>query len=251
MQNVNLHSKIKELQQRASAINYSQLEAESKIELSEEDRTIRGYLAVWGVKDSYGTIFVKGCCAKSLQERGPGSNAKYKITALWQHDQRDPIGKFMVLREDDYGLYGEILCDEGVPSAERACIQVKSGTINQFSIGFNYLYDKMEYDETRDAILLKEIVLMEGSVVTIGSNEETYAFRSKDELLIKKDYLRQETEQFIRSLPANKQLEARSLFRENISLAKAEPLEVSALRNDEPIEEQSIINLLSNTKIFG
>lgn len=243
-----MHHKIKELQQRANPINYTDAEYESRA--MADDRIIRGYLIAWGVKDSYGTIFVKGSCAKSIQERGPESNSKYKIVALWQHDQSDPIGQFRVLKEDDYGLYFEMELDEGVPSAERALIQVRSGTINQFSVGFNYLYDKMEYDEQRDAVILKEIVLMEGSVVTIGSNEETYAFRSKEEYLTKKDYLRQETELFVRSLPANKQLEARALFTRHTSLAKQEPQILEALRAEKPMEENNLLTIFSNVKIF-
>ncbi|HEY8969725.1 MAG TPA: HK97 family phage prohead protease [Puia sp.] len=229
------------------------MSVDSDGKLSAEERTIKGYLIVWGVKDDYGTIFLKGSCAKSIQERGPNSNSKYKITALWQHDQKDPIGQFTVLDEDDYGLYFEAVCDAGVYSADRAVIQVRSGTINQFSVGFDYIWDKVEYDEKLDALLLKEIILMEGSAVTIGSNMETYAIRSAEDFENQSEFLRQETESFIKSLPPAKQLEARQLFTRNISLAKAEPEVQKLLALRQPRADQNGIDykyIKENLKLF-
>lgn len=236
-----MHSKIKELQRRSSPINYG-LSVNDKGSIV-EDRKIGGYLIAWGVRDSYGTIFVKGCCSKSLQERGVNSYSNYKITLLWQHDQRDPIGRFTTLEEDDYGLRFEAVLDEGIENADRALNQIRSGTLNQFSVGFNYLWDKIDYKEESDSLILKEIALMEGSVVTIGANEGTYAFRSIDEYENKIDTHRANVELFIKSLPAGKQLEARHLFTEANSLAKSEPLE--ALRN-KPNESEIDYNYLIN-----
>jgi hypothetical protein len=238
-----LHPKIKALKQRSAPVTYSTLSvrADGKLtdnKMSVEERTVKGYLIVWGVRDSYGTMFLKGCCAKSLNDRGPQSNSKYKITFLWQHRQDEPIGQFTILKEDDYGLYFEAVVDdpEEVPTAKRALSQINSGTINQFSAGFDYVWDKMEYDETTDSILLKEIDLYEGSAVTIGANMETYAIRSAQDLSLAKEYLHDETEDFIRSIPRKQQLELRQLIARHISLAKVEPDELRqmTLDNSEP-----------------
>src|SRR5688572_8414152 len=80
----NLHPKIKELKQRSAPITYSEVMSVSSEGLTVEDNKIKGYLIAWGVRDTYGTKFIKGCCAKSLNERGPGTQSKYKITLLWQ-----------------------------------------------------------------------------------------------------------------------------------------------------------------------
>lgn len=231
-----MHSKIKELQLRANPINYSTTSVDAKGNVTEDGR-VKGYLAVWGVKDDYGTVMLKGCCSKSLTDRGPQSNAKYKITFLWQHDQKDPLCVFDVLQEDDYGLYFEAMPDD-VPSGIRTIKQIRSKTLNQFSVGFNYVWDKVEYDEATDALLLKEIDLFEGSVVTIGSNTETYAVRSAEDYLAQKEQLHEETEEFIKGLPRGKQIELRQLLTRNISLVKFEPHEakLDALRTKEPIE---------------
>lgn len=241
-----LHPKIKALKQRSAPVTYSTLAVRADGTLTDnkfsiEERTVKGYLIVWGVRDSYGTMFLKGCCAKSINDRGPESNSKYKITFLWQHRQDEPIGQFTVLKEDDYGLYFEAVVDDpnDVPTAKRALSQINSGTINQFSAGFDYVWDdgKMVYDENTDSILLKEIDLYEGSAVTIGANMETYAIRSAQDLSQAKEDLHDETEDFIRTVPRKQQLELRQLIARHISLAKIEPDELrqKTLENSEPV----------------
>lgn len=233
-----LHNKVQQLKQRAKPITYSMTYVDQNGELqnldfkpvaTQEDRTIKGYLCVWGVRDSYGTVFVKGCFAKSIAERGPKSAAKQKILFLWMHDTCDPIGQFTVLEEDDYGLYFEASVDE-VENGERALIQTQSGTLNQFSVGFDYVWDKMEYDETRDAILIMEAMLMEGSVVSFASNEETYCIRSQEQFEAETERLQQDTEFFIRSVPRNLQLELRRLITRHKTLAEFKP--------DEPLKQR-------------
>lgn len=225
-----MHNKIKELKNNAmplvstrSYVDADGILVDIDLKLSTEERTVKGYLIVWGVTDTYGTIFLRGCCAKSINERGPESNAKNKIIHLWQHRTDEPIGQFTVLTEDDYGLYFEAIYDE-IPQAERALRQIKSGTLNQYSVGFSYVWDKMIYDEKTEAILLQEIELYEGSIVTRASNAETYTIRSED-VEKEKELLDEETEDFIKSVPRSRQLELRQLISKHISLAKAEPFE--------------------------
>ena len=167
-------------------------------------------------------VTVKGCFAKSIKERGPASNARAKIAFLWMHNMEEPLGQFMELKEDDYGLYFKAKLDP-IPEADRALIQIKSGTLNQFSIGYQYVWDKVKYDETTDSIMLLEVVLYEGSVVTIGCNTETYAIKSADDLLVAKENLDAETEMILKTLPRNKQLEIRQLLSKHISLASIQP----------------------------
>lgn len=226
-----VHKKIQELKLRAAPVTMSgsyvdgsgELQmVDLKINVSEADRTVKGYLIVWGVKDTYDTIFVRGCCAKSIRERGPESEAKQKIAHLWQHETDNPTGRFLVLREDAYGLYFEAELDE-VPIGERELKQIRSGTLNQFSVGFNYIWEKMEYDEDKEAIMLYEIELMEGSVVTFGSNAETYAMRSPEQIVTEKENLIEETEDFIKSLPRARQLELRQLIKRHIAIAALKP----------------------------
>lgn len=226
-----MHSKIAELRRKAAPINYYggnglEVRADGRLAVK-EGRTIKGYAAVWGVVDSYGTVFLRGAFAKSIQERGPDSSAKYKITLVWQHDLRDPIGRVTVLQEDDYGLYFEAEVDE-IPQGDRALKQIESGTLNQFSFGFNYIWDKLEYNEKKGVVEVREVDLFELSPVTIGSNLETFAIRSPEGREAVGEALSIEIEEFIRVIPRDKQLELRQLFARHKALCSqsAEPFEV-------------------------
>ena len=140
-----------------------------------EKHVIRVKFASFGNKDSAGDILIKGCFAKSIAERGPQSNTNRKIAFCWMHDVTDPIGKILNIWEAEDGAYAEVQLSnfDAVPNAKRAWFQLQDGDINQFSFGFQYIWDKMEYDEETDAFIVKEVRLHEISVVTLGCNEET------------------------------------------------------------------------------
>ena len=187
----------------------------------EKSNTVSGYLAIFGNVDDDGDLIIKGAFAESIAQRGPNSNANRKIAFLWQHDMTDPIGKMTVLREDDIGLYFEALLDVdgSVPNADRAKQQLLSGTLNQFSIGFQYDWENMEYDDNLDAFICKKLTLFEGSVVTLGANGATFfdGMKSGKDAKIQ---LIKETDKFIKCLPANFQYTCRQLISKNLELQK-------------------------------
>lgn len=236
-----MHNKVKELQLRASTITYSDISANQAGTMI-EDRTIKGYLIAWGVKDDWGTIMVKGCCAKSLQDRGVNSNSNYKITLLWQHDQSEPIGRFTTLQEDNYGLYFEAEIDR-IEEGDRVLEQIRSGTLNCFSVGFDYVWDKVDYDEKEDALVLKEIQLYEGSVVTIPSNMGTYAIRSGKSLEDEKSELIKETDEVLKNMPVQRQFAIKQLIERHTSLARVKPQE-EALNEHKPTSDAIDYNYL-------
>lgn len=226
-----LHKKIQELRLKAAPITMSgsYVDKDGKLQMidfkissSLEDRTIKGYLAVWGIRDSQGELLIKGAFAKSISERGPASVSKQKIAFLWMHDCCDPIGRFTILKEDKYGLYFEAVADN-VENGDRALEQTKSGTLNQFSVGYDYVWDKMEYDEQTDTIITREGILMEGSIVTFGANAETYVIKSAADFASAKVELMEITDDFIRSIPRERQLELRHLITKHITLAQTKP----------------------------
>lgn len=198
-----------------------------------EDNTAEGYLAVWDIPDDAGTFPIKGAFSKSLRERGPQSQAKQKILFLWMHDMCNAIGQFVELEEDDYGLRFKVAIDD-IPEGRRFLAQVRSGTLNQFSYGFLYVWDKMEYIEERDAIMMKEVDLWEGSAVFYGSQSETFAIRSKEQLTASKEDAAEELEELLRTLPKVKQMELRQLLTRMKSLDEIKPDSLlSSLKSDE------------------
>jgi HK97 family phage prohead protease len=147
------------------------LDAErAKLEIT-EDRKVKGYAIVWGSKNDYNEIVLKGATLNSLNARGIGSTSGNPILVLNQHRQTEPLCRPTVLQEDDYGLYFEGDVIEGVDYAENVVNQVNQGVLRQLSYGFNYIWDKTEYDATLDAYILKEIKLGEISLVTFSSDE--------------------------------------------------------------------------------
>lgn len=210
------------------------IEVRSPKPKSDNERLIQQYFCIFGIPDDYGTVPVKGAFQKSLDERGPNTKANYKILALWMHDRRDPLCVPNVLKEDEVGLYGEYEPDQ-VPSGDRCVLQVRSGTINQGSYGFNYIWDKMEYVEDTGLILMKEIELLEVSPVSIGSQKETFVVRAPNGEFTD-EFLEEETEDLIKQLPRKYHLEIRTLIDRHITLAELKPLEQKrqALGNDKP-----------------
>ena len=251
-----LHPKLLSLRNKigSTPILYSGIKSEVKQPLQmrakvssepSSDRLLRQYFAIWGVPDDYGTMPMKGCFTKSINDRGPKSNASFKIPALYMHRQGDSVGLPSVLIEDEIGLYAEVPILEGVQVADELVIRHKSGTCNNGSYGFDYCWDKMEYDEATDTVIMKECELYEISFVTIGSQTETFGVRGADGV-VRDERLEDDTESLIRSLPKNKQLEIRSLIDRHISLTRQQPtnsLEVREPSND-GIDYNFIINNL-------
>jgi HK97 family phage prohead protease len=157
------------------------LDAErAKLEIT-ADRKVKGYAIVWGSKNDYNEIVLKGATLNSLNARGIGSTSGNPILVLNQHRQTEPLCRPTILQEDDYGLYFEGDIIGGVSYADEAVNQVSQGVLRQLSYGFNYIWDKTEYDATMDAYILKEIKLGEISLVTFSSDENAQ-LRSFNEL---------------------------------------------------------------------
>ena len=208
-----------------------------------ESRTISGYAAIFNNKDKVNDILVKGCFAKSINDRGPESSANDKIIMLWQHDQREPIGRISVLKEDDKGLYFEAVIDD-VERGNQAIKQLESGTLNQCSIGYSYVREKCEYEPNLDAYIVKEVVLYEISVVSIGCNGETeyLGLKSMDDPY---EELGKEIDEACKGLPIRKKEEIQTLVRKSLSLGQFKP--------DTPKAEQPLEEVKADTKIklFG
>lgn len=188
-----------------------------------ESRTISGYAAVFGNRDRAGDILLRGCFAKSIQERGPESKSNGKILLLWQHETSEPIGRITVLREDEKGLYFEAVIDE-IEIGDRCIKQLESGTLNQFSIGFSYVGDAIKYDEEQDAWLVGEVKLYEISVVSIAANPETEFLGMKaSEQEDAEQELRKDIAEFGRGLGAAKQQKLQRIISKAIALASREP----------------------------
>ena len=190
-------------------------------QFEEQSRVISGYGAVFNNVDKAGDKLIKGCFAKSIAERGPESQAKDKIIFLWMHDMSQPIGRITTLREDDHGLYFEAKIDE-IPEGDRVITQLKSGTLNQFSIGYRYVWDKCEWVEENgeEFFVCKELILHEISVVSIGCNGETEFLGFKSDVDPYEEF-QKEINSVLKGVENRTEIE--KLITKAISLGKSEP----------------------------
>lgn len=203
-----------------NAIQYKAFNVEVK-EISSDSRTIKGYAAIFNNKDSQGDVLLPGCFSKSISERGPNSPSKAKVAFLNQHEMDEPLGRITVLQEDEKGLYFECELDK-IQKADEVLTQLLSGTLNQFSIGFSYVWDKCRYDSEQDAYIVGEVKLYEISVVTLGANEETYFIGLKSENVEGETLkLNRELDRFAKTLSQEDNIKMRNFIRKFTDLHAA------------------------------
>lgn len=219
-------------------INYKLFSIDAVKSFDVESRTVSGYLIKWDVKDSYDDIIRKGATLKSIKEHGVDSTSPQKIIFLYMHDMAQPIGSFTKLEEDPIGLYFEAEIDN-IPLGDQVLTQYASGTLNQHSIGFRYIWDKTEYDSETDTYYLYEIQLLEGSVVSIGANPETpfMGFKSDtaENLEIEKQKISIAFEKVLKTIEIEQQKKIRQIVAKYMTLHEVEPLEEKTLEVKEAV----------------
>ncbi len=149
-----------------------------KIETKEDGSevgTFTGLASTFGNKDLMGDVVEEGAFAKSLAS--PES-----IRMLWQHDVRSPIGVWADLRETKAGLKvkGELILE--VRQAREALALMKGGALDALSIGFRVPKGGAVFDEGTGVRRLKQIELLEISLVTIPANPKARVQTVKSQL---------------------------------------------------------------------
>lgn len=129
-----------------------------EVKATGEEGQIEGYGAVFGNRDSYGDIMVKGAFEDTLRNRKP--------KMLWQHNMMDPIGVWDEYAEDERGLYMKGRIAIKTTKGRDAYELVKADAIDGLSIG----YVTKDYAMEGGARLLKEVDLFETSLVTMPAN---------------------------------------------------------------------------------
>ncbi len=180
--------------------------------MEKDTRVIKGYAIIWGTVNQHNERVHKGACRQSINAHGPDSGSRYTIKFMDRHGKS--LANIAVLKEDEVGLYFETKPLDNIRAADEVLTQIESGTLNNFSYGFDYIWDenKIKLDD-EGVINLFEIKLFEISVVDIPSGLETYAIRGITGPIDEKnldDNLVIDT--FISKLPKKFALEARKVF---------------------------------------
>lgn len=132
-----------------------------------ESGEIEGYGSTFGGEpDSYGDVIAPGAYSDSLAaHKSAGTMPKM----FWQHDSREPIGKWFEAKEDSKGLFLRGKLNMGVQRAREAYELLKERDIDGLSIGYRI---KEYYVDTDTGVwTLEKIDLREVSIVSIGAND--------------------------------------------------------------------------------
>jgi len=125
-----------------------------ELKARDDVRAFSGYASVFNGLDSYGDTIAPGAYAKTLQQRDR------PIRMRWNH-YGPVIGKYTRIEEDEKGLLVEGELTPGHSVAEDVYASLKHEAIDGLSIGFRV----KEFEKSDDARILKEIELVEISVV--------------------------------------------------------------------------------------
>ncbi len=109
---------------------------------------------------------------KSVWEDGLTNYLKNPII-LSQHDHDDPIGRMVEHKIDEKGLW----IKARISAAAEVFNLIKDGVLTAFSIGFRVL--DAEYNSATELFVIKELELMEISVVSVPCNQNTIFNLSK------------------------------------------------------------------------
>jgi phage prohead protease, HK97 family len=118
--------------------------------------------------DSQNERVMKGAFARTINSWGP--EGKQRVKALFNHEPWSIVGKPIVLREDDIGLYAET---QFVPTtlSKDVLTLVEHGVITEQSIGFSPVVEEKNED---DGVLdIREVKLYEYSFLAWGANMDT------------------------------------------------------------------------------
>jgi len=110
---------------------------------------------------------------KSVWEKGIQNYLKNPII-LAQHDYDDPIGRMTDYRVDDKGLWVKARISS---AAEEVFGLIKDKILTAFSIGFRII--DAEYNSAAEVFVIKELELVEISVVSVPCNQNTLFDLSK------------------------------------------------------------------------
>ncbi|GGG39539.1 HK97 family phage prohead protease [Chelatococcus composti] len=97
----------------------------------DDPMVFEGYASRFGVPDLGRDVVERGAFAASLARRGAGG-----IRMLFQHDAAQPVGTWLLLREDAHGLFVRGRLNAGVARAREIASLIAEGGLDGLSIGF-------------------------------------------------------------------------------------------------------------------
>ena len=123
-----------------------------------------GYASVWNGVDSYGDTILPGAFADSIKSFTP--------KMFFNHEWGMPIGKYMVTKEDDIGLFVEGELTPGLSLAADVRAAMKHETLDGLSIGGYLKKDDYKEGEKGGRVIHKWSRLSEISPVVFPADDK-------------------------------------------------------------------------------
>jgi uncharacterized protein len=118
-----------------------------------------GYASLFGVRDQTGDVVLPGAFTRTLKNRKAS-----QIRMLFQHDPAEPVGTWLAIEEDMFGLKVRGRLDLNVQRGRELFSLLETGGLDGLSIGFKTVY--AERDRATNSRNLRAIDLWEISIVT-------------------------------------------------------------------------------------
>ena len=154
--------------------NILDLECEYKEMETEDDGSFEGYASVFNNKDLGNDVIRQGAFTKSITGRKASS-----VKLLYQHKTDEPIGVIDSLEEDKRGLKISGRLAMGTQKGREVFELMKMGALDSMSIGYRLQPDGYKYDDKNKRRVIKEVDLMEVSMVTFPMNPKAKVTKVK------------------------------------------------------------------------
>ena len=145
-------------------INSDDIEIKSKDSTAKNKFKIAGY-ANTKDKDRVGDIVLPEAWAKGVE------NYRKNPVLLYQHDHGKPIGRSDVVRVDKKGIFVEASVSDAAEKLHGVQTLINDGALKSFSVGFRV--KDADFDRNSDTFVVKDLELLEISVVSVPANQES------------------------------------------------------------------------------
>lgn len=116
-------------------------------------------------KDRTGDIVLSNAWAKGVE------NFRRNPILLYQHDHGKPIGKVNNITVDKKGIFVEASVSDAAEKQHAVKTLIKDGVLKSFSVGFRI--KDADYDKRSDTFVIKDLELLEISVVSVPANQNS------------------------------------------------------------------------------
>lgn len=159
---------------------------EFKVSGAEAAGTFNGYASTFGGEpDSYGDIIAPGAFTQSLENYRKKAGAP---ALLWAHDTSEPIGKWLMLKEDRYGLAVSGKLTLGTKRGTEAHALMKDDALG-LSIGYRVNPGGSSYQGSNR--VLKSLELFEISAVAMPANSSARVTSVKSAAFLRPENIRE------------------------------------------------------------